>query len=147
MIGSHRRTLKVLLAIARGLWVVSCDWVLCSIERGSWLAEHKYEAVDWFPGCRASRESKERGEGPLLGGLRVFVNGHNVLPPREDLVELLVSGGAQVVGEFRACTLCISSSAAIRPKRNPNATPIVRSEWLVDSLQDYVLKEYAPYSF
>ena len=147
VIGSHKRTIKVLQAIARGLWVVGYDWVLGSIARASWLDEEKFEAVAWFPGCRSSRLEHERGLPPLLSGTKVFVNGRNISPPFEELSLLLISCGAELMPSFHSCTLCLSSSTAIRPKKNPQKIPILRVDWLIDSLQDYAKKDYSPYLF
>ncbi|XP_073445276.1 microcephalin isoform X2 [Dendrobates tinctorius] len=49
--GSPRRTLNIILGIARGCWILSCDWVLWSLERGHWIPEEPYELSDHFPGA------------------------------------------------------------------------------------------------
>ncbi|OXB63194.1 hypothetical protein ASZ78_016255 [Callipepla squamata] len=47
--GSPRRTLNVMLGIARGCWIVSYEWVLCSLEFGRWTSEEPYELSSNFP--------------------------------------------------------------------------------------------------
>ncbi|KFQ31457.1 Microcephalin, partial [Merops nubicus] len=47
--GSPRRTLNVMLGIARGCWIVSYEWVLWSLEVGHWISEEPYELSSIFP--------------------------------------------------------------------------------------------------
>ncbi|NXJ35403.1 MCPH1 protein, partial [Ciconia maguari] len=47
--GSPRRTLNVMLGIARGCWIVSYEWVLWSLELGHWVSEEPYELSSSFP--------------------------------------------------------------------------------------------------
>ncbi|NXL87953.1 MCPH1 protein, partial [Alectura lathami] len=47
--GSPRRTLNVMLGIARGCWIVSYEWVLSSLEFGHWISEEPYELSSTFP--------------------------------------------------------------------------------------------------
>ncbi|KFQ61158.1 Microcephalin, partial [Pelecanus crispus] len=47
--GSPRRTLNVMLGIARGCWIVSYEWVLWSLELGHWISEEPYELSSSFP--------------------------------------------------------------------------------------------------
>ncbi|XP_063245415.1 microcephalin isoform X2 [Prinia subflava] len=49
IIGSPRRTLNVMLGIARGCWIVSYEWVLWSLELGHWISEEPYELSSSFP--------------------------------------------------------------------------------------------------
>ncbi|CAH2248618.1 microcephalin isoform X1 [Pelobates cultripes] len=52
--GNPRRTLNILLGLARGCWVLSFDWVLWSLECGHWIPEEPYELSDHFPGAPVS---------------------------------------------------------------------------------------------
>ncbi|XP_075270822.1 microcephalin isoform X2 [Opisthocomus hoazin] len=47
--GNPRRTLNVMLGIARGCWIVSYEWVLWSLELGHWISEEPYELSSSFP--------------------------------------------------------------------------------------------------
>lgn len=44
VIGSERRTLKLMLAVANGAWLVSPQWVTASLEAGRWLPESQFPA-------------------------------------------------------------------------------------------------------
>jgi BRCA1 C Terminus (BRCT) domain len=53
VIGAERRTLKLLLAIVNGAWLLSPQWVTASLEAGRWLPEEGFLAQ---VGCyRAAR--------------------------------------------------------------------------------------------
>lgn len=44
VIGGERRTLKLMLAVANGAWLVSPQWVTASLEAGRWLPESQFPA-------------------------------------------------------------------------------------------------------
>ncbi|CAG09406.1 unnamed protein product, partial [Tetraodon nigroviridis] len=48
----HRRTLNILLGIARGCWIVSFDWILWCLEQRQWIPEEPYELSDHFPAAQ-----------------------------------------------------------------------------------------------
>uniref|UniRef100_A0A3B4ZLT5 Microcephalin 1 n=1 Tax=Stegastes partitus TaxID=144197 RepID=A0A3B4ZLT5_9TELE len=52
--GGHRRTLNILLGIARGCWILSFEWILWSLEQRQWIPEEPYELSDQFPAAQVS---------------------------------------------------------------------------------------------
>ncbi|KAJ8417960.1 hypothetical protein AAFF_G00136690 [Aldrovandia affinis] len=52
--GRPRRTLNVLLGIARGCWILSFEWILCCLEHRRWISEEPYELSDKFPAAPVS---------------------------------------------------------------------------------------------
>jgi hypothetical protein len=44
VIGGARRTLKLMLAVANGAWLLSPQWVTASLEAGRWLPESQFPA-------------------------------------------------------------------------------------------------------
>ena len=42
--GDERRTLKLMLAVANGAWLLSPQWVTASLEAGRWLPESRFPA-------------------------------------------------------------------------------------------------------
>jgi hypothetical protein len=55
VLGEKKRTLKLLVAIAHGAWVLTPAWCMASLEAGRWLPEEPYESLE-FPGARRSRQ-------------------------------------------------------------------------------------------
>lgn len=88
-----RRTQKVLLALARGSWVVSAEWLAGCVAAGSVVDPSPFE-IHEIPGCRPGRV---RGGGALRG-LRVT---YDATPgsgmERDELQQLLLAAGAQAV--------------------------------------------------
>ncbi|XP_060128250.1 microcephalin [Zootoca vivipara] len=52
--GSSRRTLNILMGIARGCWILCYEWVLWSLEYGHWISEEPYELSVDFPAAPVS---------------------------------------------------------------------------------------------
>ena len=50
--GEPRRTLNLLLGIARGCWVVDVSWVYRSLEDSTWVSEEPFELVSFAPGAK-----------------------------------------------------------------------------------------------
>ncbi|MED6275290.1 hypothetical protein CHARACLAT_025093 [Characodon lateralis] len=50
--GGHRRTLNILLGIARGCWILSFEWILWCLEQRQWIPEEPYELSDQFPAAQ-----------------------------------------------------------------------------------------------
>ncbi|XP_076598753.1 microcephalin isoform X5 [Chaetodon auriga] len=48
----HRRTLNILLGIARGCWILSFEWILWCLEQRQWIPEEPYELSDQFPAAQ-----------------------------------------------------------------------------------------------
>ncbi len=44
VVGDERRTLKLMLAVANGAWLLSPQWVTASLEAGHWLPESQFSA-------------------------------------------------------------------------------------------------------
>lgn len=53
--GKDTRTIKVLMTIARGGWVLSPSWLFSSLEARRWLDEENFESAA-FPGAAISRK-------------------------------------------------------------------------------------------
>ncbi|KAK5853935.1 hypothetical protein PBY51_015046 [Eleginops maclovinus] len=53
--GSHRRTLNILLGIARGCWILSFEWILWCLEQRQWIPEEPYELSEQFPAAQVSQ--------------------------------------------------------------------------------------------
>jgi len=147
VLGEKKRTLKVLYALAHGIWIVSFDWVLGSIRKGRWLDEKKFQVTRWFPGCQRARAARDQDKPKLLlDGHFVFLNG-NTKPAQHELEQLVVICGGRLVDRYKDCTLCISSSSATRPKRTSSNRPIVSEEWFLDSLTLYQRQPFDEYFY
>ncbi|CAH2248620.1 microcephalin isoform X1, partial [Pelobates cultripes] len=135
--GNPRRTLNILLGLARGCWVLSFDWVLWSLECGHWIPEEPYELSDHFPGAPIYRLQRHLSAGEyqqeLLATLpTMFISQHSQ-PPCDKLSEIVQLCGGRVSKTLRQAKICIGEIAG---KKNPEMQS-VSEKWLLDSVTQH----------
>eukprot|EP00124_Ichthyophonus_hoferi_P002501 Ihof_evm1s173 gene=Ihof_evmTU1s173 len=103
---AEKRTMKYLLAIMAGIWVVSLQWIDDSIKAGRWLDEAKYEiAGDQLAlGAPAkARLARCHGSPELFSGLAVYFHGKfstAAKPSMRDLEKIVTLGGAETISNY-----------------------------------------------
>ncbi|CAJ1900010.1 unnamed protein product [Sphenostylis stenocarpa] len=99
--GACSRTLKVLMAILNGRWVLKLDWVKACMEEKNPVEEEPYEINVDNQGCqggpRAGRLRVLANEPKLFSGLKFYFSGDYVSTYKEDLEELIEVGGGTVL--------------------------------------------------
>eukprot|EP00887_Chlorella_sp_A99_P005336 scaffold1.g5336.t1 len=143
VIGSERRTLKVMLAIAAGAWLLDPSWLTASLEAGAWQPEDAHVAATRFASAaERARRSLGAGQPPLLAGEAVYVH----LP---DKAKKLMGGnagalrrvaaalGAAAAPSPRACTLCVVVGGGRAPASLATAAAAVAEEWLLLAAERY----------
>ncbi|NWR77958.1 MCPH1 protein, partial [Centropus unirufus] len=113
--GSPRRTLNVMLGIARGCWIVSYEWVLWSLEYGRWISEEPYELSSSFPAapiCRLQRHlSTGKYQQNLFSNQPVMFVSPTSQPPCKKLIELIQLSGGKTCKALRQAKLCIGKNS------------------------------------
>uniref|UniRef100_A0AAQ5ZXK6 BRCT domain-containing protein n=1 Tax=Amphiprion ocellaris TaxID=80972 RepID=A0AAQ5ZXK6_AMPOC len=132
--GGHRRTLNILLGIARGCWILSFEWILWSLEQRQWIPEEPYELSDQFPAaqiCRLQRHlsAGEHQQDLFQGQPAMFVSQHSQ-PPTQSLVELIELCGGTVCRSVRQAGICIGKYSG----RRPEGSRILSEQWVLDSI-------------
>ncbi|KAE8603338.1 hypothetical protein XENTR_v10014304 [Xenopus tropicalis] len=137
--GSPRRTLNIILGIARGCWIISYDWVLWSLECGHWISEEPYELSDHFPAapiCRLQRHlSAGEYQQDLLSSLPAVFISPGSQPPCDKLSEVVQLCGGKVCKAIRQAKVCIGE---FNGKRAPDVL-YVSEKWLLDSVTQHKL--------
>ncbi|XP_044146146.1 microcephalin [Bufo gargarizans] len=137
--GSPRRTLNIILGIARGCWIVSYDWVLWSLERGHWMPEEPYELSDYFPGAPICRLQHHLSAGEyhqdLFSNVPAIFISPNSQPPCEKLSDVVQLCGGKVCKTLRPAKVCIG----MFPGKKPPDLECVSEKWLLDSITQYKL--------
>uniref|UniRef100_A0A8C3RPX1 Microcephalin 1 n=1 Tax=Chelydra serpentina TaxID=8475 RepID=A0A8C3RPX1_CHESE len=109
--GSPRRTLNVMLGIARGCWIVCYEWVLWSLECGHWISEEPYELSANFPAapiCRLQRHlSSGKYQQDLFSSQPVMFISLASQPPCDKLSELVQLCGGKICKTLRQAKICI----------------------------------------
>ncbi|XP_028758270.1 BRCA1-associated RING domain protein 1 [Neltuma alba] len=99
--GACARTLKVLMAILNGQWILKMDWVTASMEVMRPVEEELYEISLDNHGCqggpKAGRLRALANAPKLFNGFSMYFSGDYTSDYREDLVDLVVAGGGTIL--------------------------------------------------
>jgi len=99
--GACSRTLKVLMAILNGRWVLKMDWIKACMQEINPVEEEPYEINLDNQGCqggpKAGRLRALANEPKLFSGLKFYFSGDYVSTYKEDLEELIEVGGGTVL--------------------------------------------------
>ncbi|KAM8858613.1 microcephalin isoform 2-T2 [Spinachia spinachia] len=130
----HRRTLNILLGIARGCWILSFEWILWCLEQRQWIPEEPYELSDKFPAaqiCRLQRHlsAGEHQQDLFLGQPAMFVCQHSQ-PPTHSLEELIQLCGGTLARSVRQAGICIGKYSG----RRPQGSKVLSEQWVLDSV-------------
>ncbi|KAI9085760.1 hypothetical protein K1719_032174 [Acacia pycnantha] len=99
--GACARTLKVLMGILNGQWILKMDWVTASMEVMRPVEEGPFEiSLDNY-GCqggpKAGRLRALANVPKLFSGFSMYFSGDYTSDYEEDLVDLVVAGGGAVL--------------------------------------------------
>ncbi|XP_072247202.1 microcephalin [Leuresthes tenuis] len=144
--GGHKRTLNILLGIARGCWILSFEWILWCLEQRQWIPEEPYELSDQFPAaqiCRLQRHlsAGEHQQDLFQGQPAMFVSQHSQ-PPTQSLVELIELCGGTVCKTVRQAGICIGKYSG----RRPEGSRILSEQWILDSITNLKIISYENYN-
>lgn len=94
---ARRRTLKLMLGILKGKWIVSMDWVSACLERGGPASEEDFEVKGDCTGQRGGPMLGRLQAGlDLLRGWEIFLYGE-FAHRKKDLEELVLATGARLL--------------------------------------------------
>uniref|UniRef100_A0A8C5H8M9 BRCT domain-containing protein n=1 Tax=Gouania willdenowi TaxID=441366 RepID=A0A8C5H8M9_GOUWI len=132
--GRNKRTLNILLGIARGCWILSFEWILWCLEQRQWISEEPYELSDQFPAAQICRLQRHLSAGEHQQDLFqeqpvMFVSQHSQ-PPTHCLVELIELCGGTVSKSVRQAGICIGKYNG----RRPEGSRILSEQWVLDSI-------------
>uniref|UniRef100_A0ACD5T8Q5 Uncharacterized protein n=1 Tax=Avena sativa TaxID=4498 RepID=A0ACD5T8Q5_AVESA len=99
--GACKRTLKFLMAILNGKWIVSIDWVKACMDRMEPVDEQKFEVATDVHGVtggpRSGRQRVVNKQPKLLDGMRFYLHGDYTKSYRGFLQDLVVAAGGAVL--------------------------------------------------
>ncbi|XP_013923379.1 PREDICTED: microcephalin [Thamnophis sirtalis] len=145
--GSPRRTLNILMGIARGCWIVCYDWVLWSLEYGYWISEEPFELSVDFPAAPISRFQhnilKEKVHQKLFANQPVMFISHTSQPPYQKLCELVQLCGGKVCKTLRQAKICIGQCKVGKHLD----MQCLSEKWIIDSITQYRICPLENYLF
>ncbi|KAI3799174.1 hypothetical protein L1987_34464 [Smallanthus sonchifolius] len=99
--GACTRTLKVLMAILNGKWVLAMEWVKACMEAGHLVKEELYEVVldnhGSSGGPKAGRLRIQNNAPKLFSNLRFYFIGDFVQAFKADLLNLVTTAGGTII--------------------------------------------------
>ncbi|XP_041108077.1 microcephalin [Polyodon spathula] len=132
--GGPRRTLNVLLGIARGCWIVSFEWILWCVQSEQWIPEEPYELSNHFPAapiCRLQRHlSAGEYQQDLFADQPVMYLSPVSQPPCDSLAELVLLCGGKVCKTVRQAGVCVGE---YKGKLQPG-TKYLSEQWILDCI-------------
>ncbi|KAL3647708.1 hypothetical protein CASFOL_008676 [Castilleja foliolosa] len=106
--GACSRTLKVLMAILNGRWILNMDWIKACMEANSYVNEEPYEVnLDNHGCCDGAKTGRLRASNnapKLFHGLRFYFNGDFVPSYKNDLLDLVRVGGGAIIESMEQIT-------------------------------------------
>lgn len=135
-----RRSVRLLLSMAQGAWVVRDAWLLDSLSARCWMPCEQY-VPSAFPGVLAARRSKADG-GQLLNGLRVgYVGNLNITV--DEFCQLVEAAGGCFAN---LCVEVLVQGTGCGSGLTRGAVPVVNQRWLPDSIARWECLSYDDYS-
>ncbi|KAL9700952.1 hypothetical protein quinque_004393 [Culex quinquefasciatus] len=140
-----RRTVNLLRALTRGLWIVSYAWIEQSARAGRWLPEDQYELCEFSPAvqtCRSERQAfGSRYRMDLFGECGgTFYVSERCEVPQDQLRELIITCGGKITGNAQAARyLLVSSLEDVGGV--PKGAFCVSPQWILDSIQENRVKK------
>jgi hypothetical protein len=150
IMGEPRRTLKTMLAVANGAYVLKPEWVTASIEAGKWLPEEDFEQDQEHFSAAAKRARQQRtahGSNALLHGNCIHVvaaAGDRKAATTASVIRRVATALGAELGTARECTLCIAcgnfpKKGKGRPTGVPRGAAVVQDKWLLQVAASYKL--------
>eukprot|EP00056_Hartaetosiga_gracilis_P010686 m.159249 g.159249 ORF g.159249 m.159249 type:complete len:276 (+) comp13366_c4_seq3:1842-2669(+) len=145
-----KRTEKVVEGIARGLWIVSFEWILASTKANEWMSEEKYEMADVFPGAKVSRVrmkeekgfqlhnkpnnsvlSEEEDDEQLFSIRNPIYVCESTKPSKRFLEHIVTLSGGKVAFEAAFASVVVGCP----PRRVVDeGVAVVREKWVIDTV-------------
>lgn len=92
--GAVQSTLKCMLGILNGCWILKFDWVKACLQNKTCEQEEKYEVPD---GPQRSRLNQEQLLPKLFDGCYFYFGGTFKRLPKDNLIKLVTAAGGQIL--------------------------------------------------
>lgn len=156
IIGDNRRTLKAMLAVLHGAYLLRPEYVTASLEAGYWLPEDNFLAdVIFQQGSIKARQTKcaiEAGENlpNLLQGKKVsiYTQGRRAGDESYQVVRKICQELGATLFHISDADICImmDDEASVRPTGIPTDAVAVKKEWLFQSACAYSMLDMEEFS-
>uniref|UniRef100_A0A1A9V2H1 BRCT domain-containing protein n=1 Tax=Glossina austeni TaxID=7395 RepID=A0A1A9V2H1_GLOAU len=156
-----RRTLNLLRAMVRGLWIVEYNWIVESSKVGRWLPEEPFEVHDFSRAIEICRSEKQAfGDFYKCELFRnvgsIYVSSRCSPVSKENIKELITLCGGKVTGSRSKARYIIGGPAGnfgeIPPKeflqqQQNGEKCYVSPFWILDSITEMQVLKLQKYAF
>eukprot|EP00170_Pyropia_yezoensis_P001328 contig_5894_g1332 len=136
-----QRSVRLLLAMSRGAWVVSDSWFLASVGSRACKPCGAFVPAA-FPEVAAARTAYATGES-LLRGMRIGFGGGLRIETREFVQPVESAGG--VFGNRDESVIVLGSAYSPEARVRVGSAQYVNQRWLPDSIARWALQPYTAY--
>ncbi|KAM7342186.1 microcephalin isoform 2-T2 [Cochliomyia hominivorax] len=142
-----RRTLNLLKALTRGLWILDYNWIEESLKAGQWLAEEAYELRNFSKGVEISRSERQafgnNYKCDLFHKFGAFYVSSQCSPiNKESMRELIVLCGGRVVNTRQKARYIIGDS-----NRTLEDKFYLTPFWILDSITQMQIQKVNKYMY
>jgi len=156
-----KRTVKYVLGVIKGIWIVSFKWIIDSIINDGIQSEVDYEATEDCYGSGAPQYSR------LNGGMRFLFKGYNfhiadgdkmVKPalPKSDMIHIIEKAGGNIVKSMtkngqKSLNIVIQGAESGDTSVDPDhynynkKSNLVSHKWILDSISNHTILELKGY--
>ncbi|CAN7097093.1 unnamed protein product [Brassica rapa subsp. narinosa] len=123
--GACTRTLKVLMGILNGKWIINADWMKASLEASQPVDEEQYEIHIDTQGCqdgpKTARLRAASNKPKLFDGLKFYFHGDFFKGYKEDLQNLVKVAGGTILKTEDELTAESSNNVSDSDQRSSSA--------------------------
>ncbi|KAG0486252.1 hypothetical protein HPP92_008347 [Vanilla planifolia] len=116
--GACIRTMKYLMAILSGRWVLNMGWIRACLAAERLLPEEKYEITCDNHGCidgpKIGRTGAMQRASKLFNGLAFYFSGFSIPAYRSNLEDLVIAGEGSVLSKCELLNMSLASPAVTR---------------------------------
>ncbi|XP_065368282.1 microcephalin isoform X2 [Calliphora vicina] len=142
-----RRTLNLLRALTRGLWILEYSWILDSLKAGKWMLEEPHELRDFSRAieiCRSERQAFGNSyKCDLFHKFGAFYISSQCCPiSKENMRELITLCGGRIVNARQKARYIIGDA-----NRNLEDKFYLTPYWVLDSITQMQLMKVNKYMY
>ncbi|XP_058058682.1 microcephalin [Anopheles bellator] len=133
-----RRTVNLLRALIRGLWIVRYEWIVESVRQERWLPEEQFEVRDFSTAVQINRSERQafgsNYRNALFADYGPFWISRRCAVPAEQLREILLLCRAKVAESRTKAKYLIVPQAPDRDYRTNEQQICIDPLWILDSI-------------
>jgi microcephalin len=140
VVGKRGRTLNVIRALIRGVWLLDFEWIVASEKSGTWRLEDVFQIRDWmgkvYPwtrqlrsGCATFKLNLLYDQGPF------YVSANNTIP-KSELEEIILSLNGKVLQNKNKAKVIIARGYVHAPENAFPGHKVVHPSWIFDSVEN-----------